>query len=104
MEILKVENICKIYGKDQNKVIALENISFSINKGEFVSIIGPSGSGKSTLLHLLGGVDKPTSGKVYLDGVDIYAQNDEELALLRRRKLGLIYQFYNLVPVLGSAQ
>ena len=101
MEILRVENLCKTYGKGENQVKALDNVSFSVNKGEFVAIIGPSGSGKSTLLHILGGVDKPTSGKVYVDGEDVYAQNDEKLAIFRRRQVGLIYQFYNLIPVLN---
>jgi len=101
MEILKVENLCKTYGKDENTVRALDGVSFSVEKGEFVAIIGPSGSGKSTLLHILGGVDTPTSGKVYVDGVDVYAQNQEQLAIFRRRQVGLIYQFYNLIPVLN---
>ncbi len=101
MEILKVENLCKVYGKGENKVRALDNVSFSVSKGEFVAIIGPSGSGKSTLLHIIGGVDKPTSGKVYMDGCDVYSQNDEQLAVFRRRQVGLIYQFYNLIPVLN---
>ncbi len=101
MEILRVENLCKTYGKGDNEVKALDNVSFSVNKGEFVAIIGPSGSGKSTLLHILGGVDKPSSGKVYMDGADVYAQNDEQLAIFRRRQVGLIYQFYNLIPVLN---
>lgn len=100
MEILRVENLCKIYGKGENQVKALDNVSFSVNKGEFIAIIGPSGSGKSTLLHILGGVDRATSGKVYMDGSDVYAQNDEQLAIFRRRQVGLIYQFYNLIPVL----
>ncbi len=104
MEILRVENLCKTYGKDENKVKALDNVSFSVNKGEFVAIIGPSGSGKSTLLHILGGVDKPTSGKVYMDGKDVYAQDDEQLAIFRRRQVGLIYQFYNLIPVLNVTE
>ncbi len=104
MEILKVENLCKVYGKGENQVKALDNVSFSVNKGEFIAIIGPSGSGKSTLLHILGGVDKPTSGKVYMDGNDIYAQNDEQLAVFRRRQVGLIYQFYNLIPVLNVTE
>ncbi len=104
MEILKVENLCKTYGKDENQVRALDNVSFSVNKGEFVAIIGPSGSGKSTLLHILGGVDKPTYGKVYMDGSDVYAQNDEQLAIFRRRQVGLIYQFYNLIPVLNVTE
>ena len=101
MEILKVENLCKTYGKDENTVKALDGVSFSVEKGEFVAIIGPSGSGKSTLLHILGGVDTPTSGKVYVDGVNVYAQNQEQLAIFRRRQVGLIYQFYNLIPVLN---
>ena len=101
MEILRVENLCKTYGKGENEVRALDNVSFSVNKGEFVAIIGPSGSGKSTLLHILGGVDKPTRGKVYMDGSDVYAQNEEQLAIFRRRQVGLIYQFYNLIPVLN---
>ena len=101
MEILKVENLCKVYGKGENEVRALDNVSFSVSKGELVAIIGPSGSGKSTLLHIIGGVDKPTSGKVYMDGCDVYSQNDEQLAVFRRRQVGLIYQFYNLIPVLN---
>ena len=104
MEILRVENLCKTYGKGENQVKALDNVSFSVNKGEFVAIIGPSGSGKSTLLHILGGVDKPTSGKVYVDGEDVYAKNDEKLAIFRRRQVGLIYQFYNLIPVLNVTE
>ncbi len=100
MEILRVENLTKTYGKDENFVKALDNVSFSVQKGEFIAIIGPSGSGKSTLLHILGGVDKPTSGKVFMNGQDVYAQNDENLAIFRRRQVGLIYQFYNLIPVL----
>ena len=101
MEILKVENLCKTYGKGENTVRALDGVSFSVEKGEFVAIIGPSGSGKSTLLHILGGVDTPTSGEVYVDGKDVYAQNQEQLAIFRRRQVGLIYQFYNLIPVLN---
>ncbi|HAH18256.1 MULTISPECIES: ABC transporter ATP-binding protein [Eubacterium] len=101
MEILKVENLTKIYGKDEAKVVALDNVSFSVEKGEFVAIIGASGSGKSTLLHLLGGVDRPTSGKVYIDGKDIFSFDDEKLAIFRRRQVGLVYQFYNLIPVLN---
>ncbi len=101
MEILKVENLTKIYGNDNNKVVALDNVSFSIEEGEFIAIVGASGSGKSTLLHLLGGVDKPTSGTVYIDGKDIYKLNDDELAIFRRKKVGLIYQFYNLIPILN---
>lgn len=104
MEILKVENLTKIYGKGENQVNALDNVSFSVEKGEFIAIIGPSGSGKSTLLHILGGVDKPTSGKVWMDGNDVYAQNDEQLAIFRRRQVGLIYQFYNLIPVLNVTE
>jgi putative ABC transport system ATP-binding protein len=100
MEIIRVENLTKIYGAGNNSVKALDDVSFSISKGEFIAIIGPSGSGKSTLLHILGGVDKPTSGKVFMDGCDVYAQNDERLAIFRRRQVGLIYQFYNLIPVL----
>ncbi len=100
MEILRVEHLCKTYGKGENVVHALNDISFSVNKGEFVAIIGPSGSGKSTLLHILGGVDRPTSGKVWMNGSDVYAQNEEQLAIFRRRQVGLIYQFYNLIPVL----
>ena len=101
MNILKVENLTKTYGSGENAVHALDGVSFSIEKGQFVAIIGPSGSGKSTLLHILGGVDKPTSGKVYMDGKDVYAQNDKQLAIFRRREVGLIYQFYNLIPVLN---
>ncbi len=104
MEILKVENLTKVYGSGENQVHALNDVSFSINKGEFVAIIGPSGSGKSTLLHILGGVDRPTSGKVYMDNQDIYAQNEEQLAIFRRRQVGLIYQFYNLIPVLNVTE
>ena len=101
MEILRVENLSKIYGKDSTKVVALDNVSFTVNKGEFVAIVGASGSGKSTLLHLIGGVDRPTSGKVFIDGKDIYKFNDDELAIFRRRQVGLIYQFYNLIPILN---
>lgn len=101
MEILKVENLTKIYGKNSTKVVALDNVSFSVEKGEFVAIVGASGSGKSTLLHLLGGVDRPTSGKVFIDGKDIYDFNDDKLAIFRRRQVGLIYQFYNLIPILN---
>ncbi|MGN0616248.1 ABC transporter ATP-binding protein [Ruminococcus flavefaciens] len=104
MEILRVENLCKVYGSGENEVHALDNVSFSVEKGEFIAIIGPSGSGKSTLLHILGGVDKPTSGKVFMDGKDVYAQNDEQLAVFRRRQVGLIYQFYNLIPVLNVTE
>mgnify|MGYP000354612449 CR=1 FL=1 len=101
MEILKVQNLTKKYGKKDTEVVALDNVSFSVNKGEFVAIIGASGSGKSTLLHLIGGVDKPTSGKVFIDGTDIYALNNDNLAIFRRRQIGLIYQFYNLIPILN---
>ena len=104
MEILRVENLCKTYGKGDNIVRALDNVSFTVEKGEFISIIGPSGSGKSTLLHILGGVDKPTSGNVYMDGQDVYSQSDEQLAIFRRRQVGLIYQFYNLIPVLNVTE
>lgn len=104
MELLRVEHLCKTYGAGENQVKALDDVSFSVNRGEFVAIIGPSGSGKSTLLHLLGGVDKPTSGKVYVDGCDVYAQSEEKLAIFRRRQVGLIYQFYNLIPVLDVVE
>ena len=95
MEILKIENLTKLYGTGENTVRALDNVSFTVEKGEFVAIIGPSGSGKSTLLHILGGVDRPTAGHVFLNGCDVYAQNEEQLAIFRRRQVGLIYQFYN---------
>lgn len=101
MEILRVEHLKKTYGEGENAVHALDDVSFSVEKGEFTAIIGPSGSGKSTLLHILGAVDVPTSGKVYMDGQDVFAQNEEELAVFRRRQVGLIYQFYNLIPVLN---
>ena len=101
MEILKVENLTKIYGKDSTKVVALDHVSFSVEKGEFVAIVGASGSGKSTLLHLIGGADRPTSGKVYVNGQDIYKFDDDKLAIFRRRQVGLIYQFYNLIPILN---
>ena len=104
MEILRAENLTKIYGTGENQVVALDHVSFSVNKGEFLAIIGPSGSGKSTLLHILGGVDTPTSGKVYMEGTDVYAQKEEQLAIFRRRQVGLIYQFYNLIPVLNVAE
>lgn len=101
MEILKVDNLTKVYGKDNNKVVALDHVSFSVEKGEFVAIVGASGSGKSTLLHLMGGVDTPTSGKVFIDGKDIYSLSSDNLAIFRRREVGLIYQFYNLIPILN---
>ena len=101
MEILRVENLTKVYGEGQNKVIALDNVSFNVEKGDFVAIVGASGSGKSTLLHLLGGVDKPTKGKVFVDGKDIYKLSEDNLAIFRRREVGLIYQFYNLIPILN---
>lgn len=104
MDILKVEDLCKIYGTGENAVKALDHVSFSIQKGEFAAIIGASGSGKSTLLHLIGGVDQPTGGKIYVDGRDVYEQNEEELAIFRRRQVGLIYQFYNLIPVLDVTE
>lgn len=104
MEILRAENVCKSYGTGENQVKALEGVSFSVEKGEFVSIIGTSGSGKSTLLHILGGVDRPTGGHVYMDGQDIFDRNDEQLAIFRRREVGLIYQFYNLIPVLNVVE
>ena len=101
MEILKVENLTKVYGKGENEVRALNGVSFSVENGDFVAIIGPSGSGKSTLLHTLGGVDRPTGGKVLVNGQDVYSQSDEQIAVFRRREVGLIYQFYNLIPVLN---
>lgn len=101
MKILEVENLTKIYGKGESKVTALNNVSFSVEKGEFVGIVGASGSGKSTLLHLMGGVDRPTSGKVIIAGKDIYSFDDDKLAIFRRRQVGLIYQFYNLIPTLN---
>ena len=104
MEIIKVENLCKTYGSGNSEVKALDNVSFSVEKGEFLAIIGPSGSGKSTLLHMLGGVDKPTSGKVIVNGQDVYALGEDELAVFRRRQVGLIYQFYNLIPVLNVTE
>ncbi len=100
MELLKAEHLSKVYGKGENQVKALDDVSFMIQPGEFAAIVGPSGSGKSTLLHILGGVDRPTSGHVYLDGKDVYSQNEEQLAIFRRREVGLVYQFYNLIPVL----
>ena len=104
MEILRVENLCKTYGSGENQVRALDNVSFGIEKGSFVAIVGASGSGKSTLLHILGGVDRPTSGHVCMNGQDVYAQSDERLAIFRRRQVGLIYQFYNLIPVLNVVE
>ena len=101
MEILRIQNLTKIYGSGDTEVRALNNVSFSVQKGEFVAIVGPSGSGKSTLLHILGGVDRPTDGKVFIEGNDIYALNENNLAVFRRRQIGLIYQFYNLIPVLN---
>jgi len=104
MEILKVENLTKVYGKGSTEVRALDDVSFKVNKGEFVAIVGASGSGKSTLLHILGGVDRPTSGKVFINGEDIFNLNDEKLAIFRRRQVGLIYQFYNLIPILNAEE
>ena len=104
MELLKIENLCKIYGSGKNQVTALDHVSLTIEKGEFVAIIGASVSGKSTLLHIIGGVDVPTGGKVYLDGQDVYAQNNEKLAIFRRRQVGLIYQFHNLIPTLNVVE
>jgi putative ABC transport system ATP-binding protein len=104
MEFLKIENLCKVYGKGENQVTALDHVSLTIEKGEFTAIIGSSGSGKSTLLHIIGGVDVPTSGKVYLDGQDVYAQSNEKLAIFRRRQVRLIYQFHNLIPTLNVVE
>lgn len=104
MELLQIEHLCKTYGKDENMVKALDDVSFSVPRGQMTAIIGPSGSGKSTLLHILGGVDRPSSGKVILDGQDVYEQNNEKLAVFRRRQVGLIYQFYNLIPVLTTEE
>ena len=101
MEILRIENLCKVYGEGENAVHALNGVSFSASRGEFISIVGSSGSGKSTLLHMIGGVDRPTSGRVAVQGIDVYAQDEEELAIFRRRQVGLIYQFYNLITVLN---
>ena len=104
MDILQIEHLSKIYGSGENQVRAVDDISFTVPKGEFLAIIGPSGSGKSTLLHILGGVDRPTSGRVWLNGQDVYAQNEDQLAIFRRRQVGLIYQFYNLIPVLNVVE
>ena len=104
MEILRIEHLSKVYGQGENQVRAVDDVSFSVEKGEFLAIIGPSGSGKSTLLHILGGVDRPTSGKVNVDGQDVYAQDEDHLAIFRRRQVGLIYQFYNLIPVLNVVE
>lgn len=103
-EILRVEHLTKKYGKGENQVIAVDDMSFSVNRGEFVAIVGSSGSGKSTLLHLIGGVDRPTSGKVFIEGKDVYSLNEENLAIFRRRQVGLIYQFYNLIPILNVVE
>lgn len=102
--MIQVEHLSKVYGKGENEVVALNDVSFSVKKGEFVAIIGPSGSGKSTLLHILGGVDRPTKGKVYFDGVDVYQQKEDQLAIFRRRQVGFIYQFYNLIPILNVVE
>lgn len=102
--MIQVEHLSKVYGKGENEVVALNDVSFSVKKGEFVAIIGASGSGKSTLLHILGGVDRPTKGKVYFDGVDVYQQKEDQLAIFRRRQVGLIYQFYNLIPILNVVE
>ena len=104
MELMRIEHLAKVYGSGENAVHAVDDVSFSVEKGEFLAIIGPSGSGKSTLLHILGGVDRPTSGKVYVDGQDVYAQDEEALAIFRRRQVGLVYQFYNLIPVLNVVE
>lgn len=104
MELLEIKNLCKTYGKGENAVKALDDVTFSVPKGQMLAIIGPSGSGKSTLLHILGGVDRPSSGKFFLDGKDVYQQNNEKLAVFRRREVGLIYQFYNLIPVLTAEE
>ena len=104
MEFLRIENLCKVYGREDNQVTALDHVSLEIERGDFVAIIGSSGSGKSTLLHIIAGVDVPTSGKVYLDGQDVYAQDNERLAIFRRRQVGLIYQFHNLIPTLNVVE
>ena len=104
MELMQIQHLSKVYGQGENQVRAVDDISFTVEKGEFLAIIGPSGSGKSTLLYILGGVDRPTSGKVFVDGQDVYAQNEDQLAIFRRRQVGLIYQFYNLIPVLNVVE
>ena len=104
MELMQIQHLSKVYGQGENQVRAVDDISFTVEKGEFLAIIGPSGSDKSTLLHILGGVDRPTSGKVFVDGQDVYAQNEDQLAIFRRRQVGLIYQFYNLIPVLNVVE
>ena len=104
MELMQIQHLSKVYGQGENQVRAVDDISFTVEKGEFLAIIGPSGSGKSTLLHILGGVDCPTSGKVFVDGQDVYAQNEDQLAIFRRRQVGLIYQFYNMIPVLNVVE
>ena len=104
MELMQIQHLSKVYGQGENQVRAVDDVSFTVEKGEFLAIIGPSGSGKSTLLHILGGVDRPTSGKVFVDGQDVYAQNEDQLAIFRRRQVGLIYQFYNLIPVLNVVE
>lgn len=104
MELMQIQHLSKVYGQGENQVRAVDDISFTVEKGEFLAIISPSGSGKSTLLHILGGVDRPTSGKVFVDGQDVYAQNEDQLAIFRRRQVGLIYQFYNLIPVLNVVE
>ena len=104
MELMQIQHLSKVYGQGENQVRAVDDISFTVEKGEFLAIIGPSGSGKSTLLHILGGVDRPTSGKVFVDGQDVYAQNEDQLAIFRRQQVGLIYQFYNLIPVLNVVE
>ncbi|MBR7037758.1 MAG: ABC transporter ATP-binding protein [Oscillospiraceae bacterium] len=104
MEILKVEDLCKVYGKGENEVRAVDGVSFRVPKGQMVAVVGASGSGKSTLLHMIGAVDRPTSGKIWLDGQDVFERNNRELAIFRRRQVGLIYQFYNLIPVLTAEE
>lgn len=104
MEVLRTEKLNKVYGNSENKVEAIKDISISVKRGEFVAIMGPSGSGKSTLLHIIGGIERPTSGKVFIDGIDIYSMTDEQLAIFRRRQIGIVYQFYNLIPVLNVVE